>query len=329
VILATGCEQLTIDNLKIDSNRDGIDLDSCRQVTISNCQVNTPNDDAIVLKSSYSLGESRPCEDVTIRNCRLSGYDMGTMLDGTFGTTQKLAPDRGGPTGRIKLGTESNAGFRNVTITDCIFEHSRGLALEVVDGGVLEDITVSGLTMRDITSAPLFIRLGNRARGPAGSPVATARRISITNVVATDVEPRYATLISGIPGHFIEDVHLGDIQIQYRGGGGKLDAKVQPAEKENGYPEPNMFGVIPAYGLYCRHVKNLRVENVSFYFMKPDQRPAVILKNVHNGFFTNLMASRLPGVPGMVLHHVSRITVDDSPPIANQHIERADHRNLA
>ena len=170
-VLATGVDNLTIDNLAIDTNRDGIDIDACRNVRISNISVNSPNDDAIVLKSSYALGVARPTENVTITNCQVSGYDVGTFLDGTFGRTQERAPDRDGPTGRIKLGTESSGGFRNITISNCVFDRSRGLALETVDGGDLEDVTVTNLTMRDVTTAPLFLRIGNRGRSP-GRPAA-------------------------------------------------------------------------------------------------------------------------------------------------------------
>src|SRR4029079_1926271 len=110
-LLATGVENLTIDNLKVDTNRDGFDIDACRNVRISNSYVNSPNDDAIVLKTSYALGEAKATEDVTITNCHVSGFDIGTMLDGTYKTTQRNAPDRDGATGRIKLGTESNGAF--------------------------------------------------------------------------------------------------------------------------------------------------------------------------------------------------------------------------
>src|SRR5215471_10886619 len=105
-ILATGVDNLTIDNLKIDTNRDGIDVDCCRNVRISNCSVNSPWDDAICLKSSFALGFARATENVTITNCQVSGYDEGSFLDGTYKRETKFG--RGGPTGRIKFGTESN-----------------------------------------------------------------------------------------------------------------------------------------------------------------------------------------------------------------------------
>jgi polygalacturonase len=100
-LLATGVDNFTIDNLKVDTNRDGFDIDACRNVRIANCSVNAPNDDAIVLKSSYALGELRACENITLTNCQVTGFDPGSFLDGTFKKTQERAPDRDGPTGRI------------------------------------------------------------------------------------------------------------------------------------------------------------------------------------------------------------------------------------
>src|SRR5262249_31886132 len=117
-ILATGVEHLTGDSVKIDTNRDGIDVDACRNVRISNMTVNSPFDDGICLKSSYGLGVARATENVTITNCQVSGFDEGTYLDGTYKRTGKYggARDRG-PTGRIKFGTESSGGVRDNTNT--------------------------------------------------------------------------------------------------------------------------------------------------------------------------------------------------------------------
>ncbi|HTX65036.1 MAG TPA: glycosyl hydrolase family 28-related protein, partial [Opitutaceae bacterium] len=119
-LLATGVDNLNIDNVRIDTVRDGLDIDCCRNVRIANCAVNSPNDDAIVLKSSFALGAVRPTENVTITGCRVTGYDLGTMLDGTCRRAQEFAPDRDRVTGRIKCGTESNGGFRRITISDCV-----------------------------------------------------------------------------------------------------------------------------------------------------------------------------------------------------------------
>ena len=259
-LLATGVDNLTIDNVKVDTNRDGFDIDSCRNVRISNCSVNSPNDDAIVLKSSYALGFARATENVTITNCLVSGYDIGSLLDGTYKRNVKEAPDRDGPTGRIKFGTESNGGFKNITISNIVFDHCRGLALETVDGGILEDITITNITMRDIVNSPIFLRLGSRMRGPAGTPVGKLRRVQISNVVVHNAEPRYASIISGIPGHNIEDVKLSNIRIIYKGGGTLAQAAVSPPEKESNYPEPSMFGDIPAYGFFIRHADGRRVK---------------------------------------------------------------------
>ena len=177
-ITVTEMENLTIDNVKVDTIRDGIDVDGIN-VRISNTSVNSPIDDGICLKSSRHQGVAYSCENITITNCLVSGYEVGSLLDGTYKRTFKKAPDRDGATGRIKMGTGSAGGFKNITITNVAFDCCRGLALECVDGGQLEDITISNITMRDITNSPIFIRLGSRMEGaPEGTPIGTAHRVS-------------------------------------------------------------------------------------------------------------------------------------------------------
>jgi len=310
-LLATGVDNLTIDNLKVDTNRDGFDIDACRNVRISNCAINSPNDDAIVLKTSYGLGEAKATEDVTITNCHVSGFDIGTMLDGTYKKETHNAPDRQGPTGRIKLGTESNGPFRNITISNCDFDRSRGFALESVDGSLLEDITVTNLTMRDVQSSPLFLRLGNRARGPEGTQVGVLRRVIISNVVAYNADPKWSAIISGIPEHPIEDVMLSNIRILYRGGGTAQDAALTPPEKEDAYPEPNMFGTTPSYGMFVRHVHNITMRDIWVGTMNADARSPMVLQDVHGVRFDHVDAARGPNVPFAVLHDVSDLVMRD------------------
>ncbi|ADL02172.1 rhamnogalacturonidase [Brevundimonas subvibrioides] len=278
--LLTGVDGLLMDGLRIDTDRDGIDLDCVREARLSNLRVNTPNDDAIVLKTSFALGERRSTERVQIMGCRVSGYDMGTLLDGTFGRTQNLSPDLDRVTGRIKLGTESNGDFRDIEIADCQFERSRGLAIETVDGGVIEDIVVRDIVMREVTTAPIFLRLGDRRRGPEGTTAGALQRVSIRNLVATGIDPRFAATLAGLPDHPIEDVRLSDIHLTYGGGGTADDAGRTVPELPHAYPEPSMFGVSPAHGLYARHVRGLTLENVVFATETPDARPDVVLDDV-------------------------------------------------
>ncbi len=349
-ILATGVDNLTIDNLTIDTNRDGIDVDACRNVRISNTNVNTPNDDAIVLKSSFALGAARITENVAIVNSMVSGFDVGTVLDGTYGRTTTAAPDRDGPTGRIKFGTESNGGFRNITISNVTFTRSRGLALETVDGGVLEDVTISNITMREISNAPFFLRLASRMRGPAGTPVGKLRRISISNVVVYDADPRYASMIVGVPGHPVEDIRLSNIRIMYRGGLSLAQAASQPPEMVNAffrppggtgpreayavpereamYPEPSMFGVLPAYGFYIRHAAGIRMDNVEVGFMSPDTRPAFVLDDVRGVELHGVRAQRSVGVPTLVLRDVEDVRVGHSHPIPDTYITKTTRRTI-
>lgn len=285
-ILATGVDNLTIENLRIDTNRDGIDVDACRHVRIHGCAVNSPNDDGIVLKSSLALGEPRATENVAISDCIVSGFDMGTMLDGSYGRTQELAPDRDRVTGRIKLGTESNGGYRGIAIANCVFDRSRGLALETVDGGVLEDVTVSSITMREVTTAPLFLRTGDRRRGPEGTGLGAIRRISISNLSASGIDPRYAAAITGLPDSPIEDVSLSDIRLVYQGGGTAGDAARTVPEMRDSYPEPSMFGTLPAHGLYIRDARGIRVDGLEIATERPDARPAIIVERGEDISFT-------------------------------------------
>lgn len=276
-ILATGCEDLTIEGLRIDTDRDGVDIDCCKGVRIASCRVNTPNDDAIVLKSSLALGEPVFTEDVEIVDCQVSGYDLGTLLDGTLGRTQQIAPDQDWVTGRIKLGTESSGGFRNIRIADCRFERSRGLALEVVDGGVMEDVVAERLVLNEVTTAPIFLRIGDRRRGPTGTGVGIMRRITIRHVEATDVRPDFAAIVAGLPDHPIEEVTLENLRLTYRGGGTVEDAARRPGDLADAYPEPSMFGVTPAFGLWARHVTGLRLSGLTLETLTPDARPPIRL----------------------------------------------------
>jgi len=311
-VLATGVDNLAIENLRIDTNRDALDLDCCQNVRIAGCTINTPNDDAITLKSSYALGAARTTENVTITGCQVSGFDEGTLLDGTYGRTQVLAPDRDGVTGRIKFGTESNGGLKNVAIANCVFTHCRGFALEAVDGGAIEDVTVSNLTMRDIMNSPIFIRLGSRGRGPQNSPISTVRRVAISHVTASDVDPRYPILICGIAGHPVEDVTLSDIQVLYRGGGTREQAAAEAPEHDNSYPEPSMFGVLPAYGLFVRQAVNFAADHLRVGFAQDDQRPAILLADVAGAAFDHVQAQHAAGVPVFRLRQTTGFALRDS-----------------
>ena len=327
-LLATGVDNLTIDNLRVDTNRDGFDIDACRSVRISNSYVNTPNDDAIVLKSSYALGFNRATENVTITNSQVSGFDLGTLLDGTFKMTQEFAPDRDGPTGRIKLGTESNGGFKNITISNIVFVHCRGLALETVDGGYLEDVSITNITMRDILTAPIFIRLGARQRALEGTPIGGVRCVNISNVVVSGVEPKYSSVIAGLAGHDIEDVKLSNIRIHYKGGGTKADAAREIPENEKSYPEPSMFGVTPSYGFFVRHARGITFDNVEVSFETDDARPGFVLDDVKNIEFFRTNAQLSSGGKMFSLKNVSNFRSSQSRTTDDMKIERVERKQF-
>jgi len=328
-ILATGVDNLTIDNLKIDTNRDGIDVDACKNVRISNCTVNSPFDDGICPKSSFALGYARVTENVTITNCQVSGYDEGTLLDGTYKRDFRNANGTFSPTGRIKLGTESNGGFKNITISNCVFDYSRGLALEAVDGALLEDISISNITMRDISNSPIFVRLGARLRGPKESTtVGAIRRVNISDVVVYNADPKYSSIISGIPGHSIEDLRLSNIRVYSKGGGTKEQAALDPPEKEDTYPEPTMFGDLPSYGFFIRHVKQLQLRDVDVSYIKEDLRSAFWVNDVAGLDLLHVSGQHATEVPTFAVKNVTGFSIQQSWPIPDTRLERVETKKF-
>ena len=238
----------------------------------------------------------------------MSGYfEEGTLLDGTY---KRIDPAARIPlTGRIKFGTESNGGFRNITISNCVFEGCQGLSLESVDGALLEDVTITNISMRDITSTPIFLRLGSRMRGPAGVPTGTLKRVLISNIVCSNSASGLGSIISGIPGHAIEDVTISHVRIYHQGGGTKEQAALQPPEKENAYPEPDMFGRMPSHGFYVRHATGVRFDDVEIVAAQADLRPAFVLDDVRDADFFRIRAPHEPGTPVFALHNVENLSV--------------------
>jgi hypothetical protein len=182
--------------------------------------------------------------------------------------------------------------------------------------------------MRDLFTARIFLRLGARMRAPEGMPVGQLRRVKLSNFVVYNADPRYASIISGIPGHDIEDVELSNIRIYYAGGGTKEQAALKPAEEEKTYPEPWMFGEMPAYGFFIRHVNGIEFNDVVVSYEKPDMRPAFYLDSVKNAEFHHVKAAHAPGVPAFVLQSVDDFLVQLSPGVADAKLAHVDRKEF-
>ena len=274
------CDDVRITGVTVRSlvnhNNDGIDIDSCHRVVISDCNI-VSGDDAIVLKST----SARVCRDVAVSNCVLS--------------TRCNA---------LKMGTESNGGFQNITITNCVIYNTRlaGVALEIVDGGTMDCVVVSNITMKNV-GAPIFLRLGNRARpfkkDMEKPGIGVMRNVTISHIEATGADPT-GCAISGLPEAAIENVTLSNVRLSFEGGGTKTDAARPISEEPTAYPEYKMFGKLPAYGFYCRHVKGLKLLNVQLQWAKPDQRHAVVFDDVEDALIDDLDAPGSPGAESVV-----------------------------
>ena len=307
-LLLTGVDNMTIDNLTIDTDRDGIDLDCCKNVHVTDCTVNSPWDDGICPKSSFALGYARSTENITITGCTVSGYyELGSVLDGTY----KIFPEtvKAPKTGRIKCGTESNGGFKNIAISNCVFEGCNSLSLESEDGALCEDITITNITMRNLVNGPLFFRLGSRLRGPKESTqVGALRRILVSNIVSYNSDPGICNILSGIQEHPIEDVKIANFYMQHKGGVDAGQAKLQPPEAPEKYPDPPMFGLMPAQGFFLRHVKNLEMSHVEIAPMASDGRPSFVLEEVVRADFLAVTAPTAP--PAFEFRHAADVRIN-------------------
>ncbi|ROT96920.1 glycoside hydrolase [Altererythrobacter sp. FM1] len=290
-IIAHGCTNMAIDGVVVDTDRDGIDIDCCRDVRVTNCTVNAPKDDAIVLKSSYALGRAVICEDIQIRGCKTSGYQMGSLLDGTYRKSGYGSPDGIGVLGRIKLGTETTGGFRNIQISDCICTNSRGILMGIVDGGIMEDVTVSGVTIRDPVNHPLFVHHGARMRAPKGSPVQGIRRVRFEDCQISGADARYPCGVEGIADSPVEDVTFAGITMSARGGGTPEDAAREPEYRRETSLEVSYLKTLPAQGVWARHARRLIVQDCRFTTENTDARPAVALRHVEGAIIRNVLSS--------------------------------------
>jgi polygalacturonase len=326
-VLATGVSNLTVDNLKIDTQRDGIDVDCCRNVRISNSTINSPWDDAICLKSSFALGYACDTEMVTISNCMVSGsYLEGAVLDASFKRFPSSSDvDRNG---RIKFGTESNGGFKNITISNCVFDGCFGVAILSVDGAQIEDVSISNITMRGTVASPIFLRLGSRMRGPAGVPVGSIRRVNISNIVSSSGSSQVCSMIAGIPGHPVEDVKISNILIQHPGGGTRKDATLQLPEKEKEYPEPTMFGTTPAHAFFIRHAKRVEISDFKILTQDKEERPCFIVEDADGVEFFDIKFPEGQQAPRFVLVDVKNFSVQRSPSVPDTEIKDAKRGEL-
>ena len=334
-VLATGVDNLTLDNLLIDTDRDGFDIDCCRNVRISNCTVNSPWDDAICPKSSFALGYARSTDNVIIANNYVTGtYELGSVLDGTW---KKFAEENHPRNGRIKCGTESNGGFRNITISGNVIEGCKGIALETSDGAFLEDISITGNTMRDVFDAPLFLRLNRRNRGPRETMrPGTLRRVVISDLVSSNANSSSSSILSGISSNRIEDIKLTNCFFGHRGlpaliaGEGRTkpmpDWKtIQVPELEDAYPELYSFGPTPSQGFFIRHLKNLEMSHIEVAPANKDPRPSFWLEDVHRADFFAVTA---PPAPAFRLRAVTDLRVFWSRAAKDATLARATDQTL-
>ncbi|HEY4290009.1 MAG TPA: glycosyl hydrolase family 28 protein [Puia sp.] len=278
------CEYLSVRNIRVynhsNRNNDGIDLDGCRHVVMSNSILDS-DDDCITLKSTGPAS----CEDIVITGCIASSFCNA-----------------------IKCGTESTGGFRNILISNCIVRPSTcpaepifktprggqtGIALEIVDGGVMDGVVVSNILIEG-TECPIFVRLGNRARKyipeAPGPGFGAMRNISISGVTAINTGNSSCS-ITGVPGAAIENISLNNIRLTNKGGlkAGQYTGDIKDVpELEKAYPEPAKWGNLPSYGFFIRHVKEISLTDIRLRSLDKEIRTPIFADDVDDLLIDNL-----------------------------------------
>jgi len=285
-VYVAGCDYVTISGLHIIAHIDGVSPDSCKNVTISDCIIDSA-DDAIVAKCSYTLGRFKDMENLTVSNCVLRSNAAA-----------------------IKFGTETNSAFRNITITGCTIYDTQlnGIAILTADGATVEGVSISNITMRNVGN-PILIQILNRGRGPKpeSEKIGEIKNVSISNVIITGPYPKtfqatmaqfistyrsnnltlrsvnHPLVIAGQPDSLVRNVSLSNIIFSAHGGGTLEDRNIQLPTVRNGYPGSDLFGdKYPIYGLFAINADNLKLYNVTFVTEQEDKRDEILLMNVTN-----------------------------------------------
>ena len=286
-VYLAGCRRVKITNMTLDVNIDGISPDACENVIISDCIIKS-GDDGIVLKSSYTLNKIKDCENIVITNCTVASRCSA-----------------------IKLGTETNGGFKNISISNCAIYNTfyGALSIESTDGGNVDGITVSNISMKNV-GYPFFFILSNRGRGPENTTIGSMKNIIVDNVTAIgpyepwtssrithlweEAETTWESqvmpsTITGQPEKHIENISFSNIYITTKGGGKAEDKDIVLPEITNMYPENYQFGEnFPTYGMYFRHVTNLNLNNIHIDTVEADERNAFVFDDVKNMNVNNI-----------------------------------------
>lgn len=282
---------IRVRNLVYSPNTDGMDITCCKNVFVSDCDIEA-GDDAICLKSENPYGEMLPTQNIVVTNCTLTTSSNG-----------------------FKIGTATNGVFENIAFSNSVIYNDNvpynyrviaGIAIEMADGGSIDGVSVSNISMRNVRT-PVFIRLEHRNGGPG---------TFLRNVMIRGVDASGSILtssITGMPDAPVEAITLEDIRIRSEEAGEVSWVTRTIPEVEKQYPEARMFGRLPSYGLYVRHAKGVRLRNVELIAEKPDFRPAIFCDDINDLLISGLEAAcPAPLNPVVDLRNAHRVFIQGS-----------------
>lgn len=313
-VLATGCEGVNMHNVKVVTRANGISLVGSSSGILRNCEVETGGD-GISLKSDFSLGRKLNSRDIEISSCIISAGGVA-----------------------LQIGPETVGDFKNIQISNITIKEAdnAGLSFTSNHGAVIDGVNVQNVTMKSV-AVPLFIKLSKLKGGAPGSPTTgNIRNLRISNVVAKDIYAYghgwdFASTIMGKSDRMLENIVLENMRMTYKGGNlSYLGLKEDPAKIElpkiEGYRAEN-YGLRPAYGLYCRYIKGLKIRNVSVDFEKEDPRPGMVLSDIEGVVLNRFYAERSTIRDyDIILNNVTDFMITGSPGVVE--IEKKDFTPL-
>jgi hypothetical protein len=297
--LLTDCHHITLAKITMRPSRDGVDLMECTDVNAHDISITGGGDDAFALKNDCALGKPLITDNVTVSNATL-----------------------GSGANALQIGSETWGDFQNISWSHIkvVRGGKSGIGIQMNDGSVIRNMSYDDIQMTS-TSFPIVISTTSLLRGPTKVP-GHAENIRISNVSASNLiagnnksPQETAIIISGDGAHPHQGIVLEHVAVAYPGGGSRTSDPPEVAALNSGAQwNPRYLTPVPAYGLFIRHARNVELRDVKLTTGAPDQRPAVIARDVDSLLLDTFTAQKGTG-PSLELETVKNLTIHASAPL--------------
>jgi hypothetical protein len=297
--LLTDCHHITMARLTVHPSRDGVDLMECTNVNAHDLTITGGGDDAFALKSDCAVGKPMVTDNITV-------------ADSTLGSGCNA----------LQIGSETWGDFQNISWSniEVVKGSKSGIGIQSNDGAVIRNMSYDNIRMTG-TSFPIFINVTSLLRAPTKVP-GHVENIHIRNVTASGIvagnnkSPQNSgIIISGQPATPHRGIVLENVRVTFPGAGTSTPDPPEGATL-TGRSEynPRFITPVPAYGLFVRHARDVRLHDVTFTVEVPDQRPAVVARDV-TGLMLDAFTAQKASGPALQLESVMNLAIKNSTPL--------------